>query len=136
LCSDIQIRVYALGMGPRQLESIQDLVGDLRGTDLVRSNNLSVEFDYDPDKDRPKVPSVIIETLAIYIGTSIASGLIGAVVNDVYKVAKKWVRERRGQQKSTAITDVPVQRIEIIGPDGKELISWSMWELDDPSCGG
>lgn len=45
------------------------------------------------------------ESVAIFIGTSAASGLIGAMVNDVYTKAKAWGRDLFNERKQASVDD-------------------------------
>jgi hypothetical protein len=87
------VRVFSLATEQEQRESVEGFVQQLRDT------GRSVEF-IPVRRDYPTTPSEIIETMAIFLGSSIGSAIISATVNDIYNTAKQWVRERRKKRKT------------------------------------
>ena len=125
MSSDIVVRVFSLATEQEQRESVEGFVQQLRDT------GRSVEF-IPVRRDYPTTPSEIIETMAIFLGSSIGSAIISATVNDIYNTAKQWVRERRKKRETKQTSGmIPFQRIIIYGPDRDEIASWSTRELDD-----
>jgi hypothetical protein len=119
------VRVFSLTTEQEQRESVEGFVQQLRNT------GRSVEF-IPERQDYPTTPSEIIETMAIFLGSSIGSAIISATVNDIYNTARQWIRERRKKRETKQTSGIiPFQRIIIYGPDRDEIASWSTWELDD-----
>lgn len=72
------------------------------------------------------------EDIAIFIGSNVVSGLIGAMTADAYNKAKQWGL-RRYEEKRRAARDagehedrVKGERFVIFGPNGRELKSWTV----------
>lgn len=107
-------------------------IGDLRhmlGTDGV---DVDVEItDYVPGcvgLPPPWTP----EDIAIYIGSGIGSGLIGAITTDIYNKAKRWAVALYQSKRLKAREDgrdedrVKGERFVIYGPDGQILKTWTV----------
>jgi hypothetical protein len=65
------------------------------------------------------------ESVAIFIGTSVASGLIEAMVNDVYNEAKAWGRDRlnKQQQENPDGRTRPLS-ITLYDAEDQRLLNW------------
>jgi hypothetical protein len=70
------------------------------------------------------------EDIAIYIGSGVGSGLIGAITTDVYNRAKRWALRRYETKRKAARSDkedsVKGERFKIYGPDGQVLKTWTV----------
>lgn len=80
-----------------------------------------------PDSTPGRYRIVWAETVAIFIGSAAASGLVGAVMTDIYNAAKKWARDQF--KKKTAAKPngrVPTQSFTLYGSDGKPLLYWKI----------
>ena len=67
------------------------------------------------------------ETLAIFIGTAAGSGLIGAVVTDVYSIAKTWARNQFKKDTETFGSGVArTQSFTLYDQDGKPILTWKI----------
>lgn len=77
---------------------------------------------------------VLVEWIAIFVGSGVASSVIGNVTDDLYNGAKAWVRRRHERKKAESETGGtrPIGFL-IYGPDGQELRKWST--LDEESEG-
>jgi len=94
---------------------------------LLREDGRSVIVE-----ERGRIPErygvVWAETVAVFIGTSVGSGLIGAIVTDVYNTAKKWTRDQWKKKKTEARPGgrVRSQSFTLYGPDEKPILSWKI----------
>jgi hypothetical protein len=116
---DIFVRVGAPyeNVLPERREDVRDLVGHLN---RIHPTKLEI-VEYVPG--RRGLPWA--ETVSIWIGTNLASGVAGAVASDVYEVAKRWARNRfRRKQEEKPGVRVRSQRFVIYGQDGKKLCEW------------
>ena len=93
---------------------------------LLRDDDRSVAIE-----ERERIPErygvVWAETVAIFIGTAAGSGLVGAMVTDVYNIAKRWVRDQ-WKKKTEAHPGgrVRSQSFTLYGPDGKPILYWKI----------
>jgi hypothetical protein len=77
-------------------------------------------------------PPAFPEEVAIFIGTGVGSGLIGAIAADVYNKAKHWAKNQyEGKRKAAQGANkdpgyVKGERFTIYGPDGNILKSWTV----------
>src|SRR5262249_44614772 len=77
-------------------------------------------------------PPWVPEEVAIFIGSSVGSGLIADLVTDVYNRAKPWARRRYERKRKDAegagknADQVKGERFIIYGPDGDVLKSWTI----------
>lgn len=96
---------------------------------LLQEDGCSVAIE---ERERiPGIPEcygvVWAETVAIFIGTSVGSGLIGAIVTDVYNTAKKWTREQWRKETEAYPNDrVRSQSFTLYGPDEKPILYWKI----------
>lgn len=112
---DIILRIGSptINILPERRESIMDLAGHIARI----GRSVAIE-------EQERIPGRYglpwAENVAIYIGAGIGSGLIGAIVTDVYNISKKWARERfRQKQEAQPGVRVRSERVVIYGPDGK-----------------
>ena len=93
---------------------------------VLRTDDRSVSIE-----ERERIPErygvVWAETVAIFIGTAAGSGLIGAIVTDVYNTAKRWARDQ-WKKKTEAHPGgrVRSQSFTLYGPDGKPILHWKI----------
>jgi hypothetical protein len=102
--------------------------------DSLRKGGVDVDLEitqYEPGR-RGLPPPWFPEEVAIYIGAAVGSGLIGAIVTDVYSTAKQWAKSRYGGKRKAAEgaskdpDQVKGERFTIYGPDGKVLKTWTV----------
>lgn len=107
-------------------------LGELR--DALGKGGVDVDLEvthYEPGR-RGLPPPSFPEELGIFIGTGVGSGLIGAIVTDVYNKAKQWAKrryegKRREAQDAKKDPDhVKGERFTIYGPDGNVLKTWTV----------
>jgi hypothetical protein len=100
-------------------------VGELAA--LLRDDDRSVAIE-----ERERIPErygvVWAETVAIFIGTAAGSGLIGAIVSDVYNTAKRWARDQWKKKTTEASPGgrVRSQSFTLYGPDEKPVLFWKI----------
>jgi len=93
---------------------------------LLRADDRSVAIE-----ERERIPErygvAWAETVAIFIGTSAGSGLIGAMVTDVYNTAKRWARDQwKKKTEARPGGRVRSQSFTLYGPDGKPILHWKI----------
>jgi len=93
---------------------------------LLREDGRSVAVE-----ERERIPErygvVWAETVAIFIGTSVGSGLIGAIVTDVYNTAKRWARDQwKTKPEARPGGRVRSQSFTLYGPDEKPILYWKV----------
>ena len=93
---------------------------------LLRDGDHSVAIE-----ERERVPEhygvLWAETVAIFIGTSAGSGLVGAVVTDVYNRAKRWASDQwRKKAKARPGGRVRSQSFTLYSSDGKPMLHWKI----------
>jgi hypothetical protein len=71
------------------------------------------------------VSAELVETVAVFVGSGAAAAVLNNIVADVYRITKKWARERKQKRPTEEI----LLTITIYGPDGDILASW--WIIDD-----
>lgn len=86
---------------------------------------------YEPGRRGLPAPS-FPEEVAIFIGTGVGSGLVGAIVTDIYNKTKQWAtkryeaKRRRAQDAKGDSVHVKGERFTIYGPDGNVLKTWTV----------
>lgn len=109
---------------PRRCAEVEELAA------LLRDDDRAVAIE-----ERERIPErygvVWAETVAIFIGTSAGSGLMGAMVTDVYNIAKRWARDQWKKKKTTTTEAHPGGRVRsqsftLYGPDGKPILYWKI----------
>jgi hypothetical protein len=102
--------------------------------DSLSKCGVDVDLDithYTPGR-RGLPPPAFPEEVAIFIGTGVGSGLIGAIAADVYNKAKHWAKNQyEGKRKAAQGANkdpgyVKGERFTIYGPDGNILKSWTV----------
>lgn len=82
------------------------------------------------------------EGVAIYIGSGVSAGLIGAITTDVYNRAKRWAldrfeRKRKAAREAKQDEDrVKGETFTIYGPDNKILKTWTVDKDGENESGG
>jgi hypothetical protein len=79
-------------------------------------------FEKNRAKNQREVRTAVpfIEVLGIFIGSGMATALLGNITTDLYNAVKKW-----GDKKNSRSEITEFVRINIYGPDGKEVASVS-----------
>jgi hypothetical protein len=73
-----------------------------------------------------------VEWTEIFVGTTVATSLIGNITTDLYNGAKKLLRQRReAKRKATGNPGVHLG-FTIRGPDNEELARWTTREDEEP----
>jgi hypothetical protein len=96
----------------------------------LRSRGLSVDLEiieYEP-KRRGLTP---IEWTEFFIGTSVASSLIGNITTDLYNGAKRLLRRRREAKRKETGSPGRHLGFRIRGPDDKLIAEWTTKEDED-----
>lgn len=106
--------------GPERLEEIRELA------ELLKEDGRSVAIE-EVELIPGRYGVIWAETLAIFIGSAAGSGLIGAIVADIYNTAKGWARDQFTKKKPANPTGrVRTQSFTLYDSDGKPLVSWKI----------
>lgn len=105
---------------PKRRAEVEELAA------LLRNDDRSVAIE-----ERERIPErygvAWAETVAIFIGTAAGSGLIGAVVTDVYDTAKRWARDQwKNKTQARPGGRVHSQSFTLYSPDGKPILHWKI----------
>jgi hypothetical protein len=150
--------VLEIGPGRENISKRREDVEDLATRFRDAGRSVAIQERTPPIDDGvargPDLTSYIggTEALAIFIGTNIASGLIGAVIGDIYKITKRWALERFQKANEQEVQEQEVksstdawsernsvrlrrsERITIVGPDGKTGYHWEIDEYGNESA--